>query len=100
MPGRRRRVCDLGHTVKIRAAPHVFGLLLQVQGWLTTARTGKQDRKQVAADLKALGPSQGLGCFCFRSSSKPNCVVLCVLVEKDRYVCPVACHHPPVWSVT
>ena len=52
-----------------------------VQGWLTEARKGNQDRmlrKKVASDLKALGPAQGLGCFCFRSSSKPNCIVLCV----------------------
>ena len=52
-----------------------------VQGWLAEARKGNQDRmlrKKVASDLKALGPVQGLGCFCFRSSSMQNAIVLCV----------------------
>ena len=38
----------------------------------------------MSAQLKAQGPDFGLGCFCFRSSSKANCLVLCVLVSKNE----------------
>ena len=55
-----------------------------VQGWLNVARTTKQDKKAVKQMLKDAGAQYGLGCYCFRDSSKANSIVLCVLVAKTE----------------
>ena len=64
-----------------------------VHAWLELARTTTQDRKAVVAALKGHGADFGLGCFCFRSSSKAHCMVLCVLVSKDE-VASIRCEEP------